>query len=226
MKTFPAQMPQIREGAIKFNLDFTFARPDGMQNISEVDAWRQILHRLGLIGQDPERYEGLAFGNVSLRINRRGFFISGTQTGGKPCLAIEDYCQVLEFDIAHNRIHAKGLVKPSSEALTHAAIYEAKGQALCVIHIHSPEIWRHAHQLDIPTTAATIAYGTPAMGRAVSEAAKDGEGIIAMGGHEDGVLAYAKTAGQASCLLLQALAKAVEAEPRDQFAWRCPDPHP
>ncbi|MFM8333814.1 MAG: class II aldolase/adducin family protein, partial [Candidatus Methylumidiphilus sp.] len=99
----------------------------------ELNAWRQILFRLGLTGLDPRRYGGLAFGNVSLRTQGSRFAVSGTQTGGKPRLGPQDYCLVTGFDLAHNRIHAEGPVKPSSEALSHGAVYAANRSVGCVL---------------------------------------------------------------------------------------------
>jgi len=208
MRPAPSDMPT--EGATKFHLEFTLAQPVALECIAELNVWRHVLHRLGLTGQAPDRYEGLAYGNVSQRTSPRGFFVSGTSTGGIPSLGAEDYCQVLDFELAENRIRARGPVKPSSEALTHGAIYDANPHAGCVIHVHSPEIWRNALHLGIHITDASIAYGTPEMGRAVGIAAARGtEGIIAMGGHGDGVLAFAGTAEQAAALLLQELEKAM-----------------
>jgi len=209
--------PEADEGVIKFALEFNRAGPQGWEAIAELNAWRQLLFRLGLTGRDPARYGGLAYGNVSRRAGGRRFIVSGTRTGAKPCLAPADYCLVLDFDLAKNFLRAEGPVEPSSEALTHGAVYDAVPQAGCVIHAHSPEIWRNARPLGIRLTAADIAYGTPAMGVAVGEAAAGcAAGVVAMGGHEDGVLAFAGQPGQAAGCLLQCLAKALELELRAQ----------
>jgi len=204
-----------REGVIKFNLEFQRAPAQALGDIAELNAWRQILFRLGLTGRDPSRYGGLAYGNVSQRANSDRFIVSGTQTGGKPCLTADDYCLVLDFDLEENSICAMGPIEPSSEALTHGAVYSAVPQAGCVLHVHSSEIWRHAQLLNIPLTDKAIAYGTSEMGRAVGQAAKDStRGIVAMGGHEDGVLAFAEHPCGATTRLLQCLAKALEFEQR------------
>src|SRR5688500_8074678 len=83
--------------------------------------WREVLARLGLIGQDPERYEGLGYGNVSARVppmgdvgrGRRRFLVTGTQTGGRRRVALEDFCLVERWDLAENRVTSAGLVPPS-----------------------------------------------------------------------------------------------------------------
>src|SRR5262245_45259733 len=68
-------------------------------------AWREVLARLGLIGRDPSRYEGLGYGNVSARVGplgdvgrgRRRFLVTGSQTGGRARLSLEDYCLVESY---------------------------------------------------------------------------------------------------------------------------------
>jgi hypothetical protein len=203
------------EGVIKFGLAFRRAGPLDWAGVAALDAWRQVLFRLGLTGLDPARYGGLAYGNVSLRAGARRFIVSGTQTGGKPALGPGDYCLVLDFDLAENRLCAEGPVEPSSEALTHGAVYEAVPRVGCVLHVHSPEVWRNAGRLGLRQTGAAIAYGTPEMGWAVAEAvAGRGAGVVAMGGHEDGVLAFAGCPAQAAARLLRCLARALELDRR------------
>jgi len=41
-------------------------------------------------------------------------------------------------------------MKPSSEALTHAAVYAASQTVKSVVHVHSPIIWRHYQALALP----------------------------------------------------------------------------
>jgi hypothetical protein len=202
------------EGVIKFALEFTPEPLGDYAFIDELNAWRTILFRLGLTGQDPCRYGGLAFGNLSHIVGLRQFIISGTQTGGKENLTPGDYCLVVDFDVTNNQLKAQGPLPPSSEALTHGAIYAANPQAECVIHVHSPQIWRHAEALGIQCTHKSIAYGTPEMAQALAESAQNhaGPGIIAMRGHEDGVIAFAAKIKQAGCLLLECLAAAYERE--------------
>jgi hypothetical protein len=206
--------PEI-EGVVKFHLDFQRRPlPDIATHITELNAWRHILFRLGLTGRDPARYGGLAYGNVSCRAENGEFIVSGTQTGGKHHLSANDYCRVLNFNLDENRLGAEGSIEPSSEALSHGAIYAALPQASCVLHVHSAEIWQRAERLGLPVTDASIAYGTPEMGRAVSAAAVENTeiGIIVMGGHQDGVLAFAERVDQAALRLLQCLAKALASD--------------
>ena len=95
------------EGVIKFGLAFNHGPPQELETIAELNAWRQIIYRLGLTGCDPARYQGLAYGNVSRRTGTNSFIISGTQTGMKPYLSPSDYCLVLDFDLGKNRVWAQ-----------------------------------------------------------------------------------------------------------------------
>lgn len=201
------------EGIIKFDLNFSLAAPPRLETIAELNAWRQILHSLGLIGCDPKRYQGFAYGNVSRRAGPDSFIVSGTQTGGKTFLNPGDYCQILNFDLEKNYLFAEGPVKPSSEALTHAAVYAANQGINCVLHIHSPILWRNSKHLGLCQTDAAIAYGTPGMAQAVGQLAYKGtDGLVSMGGHEDGLLAFSDTISQAGINLVKCLAQAEELE--------------
>jgi hypothetical protein len=185
-------------------------------------SWREILARLGLLGQDPARYGGAGYGNVSARIGpmgdvprgRRRFLVTGTQTGGRRKVTLDDFCVVEEYDIGANRVRSSGPLPPSSESLTHGAIYDIAPAARVVLHAHAPEIWRRARALGLPVTRESAANGTPEMAlevqRLYRETALPGTGILAMGGHEDGVIAFGHTANEAGGILVRALARALE----------------
>ena len=160
-----------REGVIKFQLQFSPAEPIPDRHLREINAWRRILYLTGLIGQDPGRYGGYGYGNISQRLPAREadrlgdgrFVISGTQTGQLAHLTNEHYATVLACEPDRNWVAAEGPIKPSSESLTHGAIYSLDPALRCVIHAHSPEIWQRARELDIPTTRPEVPYGTPEM---------------------------------------------------------------
>jgi ribulose-5-phosphate 4-epimerase/fuculose-1-phosphate aldolase len=204
------------EGVIKFDLQFSAAEPVAMDSLQELNTWRSILWRHGLIGQDPARYEGYGFGNVSQRTgphdqecDRRVFVISGTQTGKLEELDNRHYAIVSAWDTAHNKVIASGPVKPSSESLTHAMIYNIDNDLRAVLHVHSLDIWKSAASRDIPITDASVQYGTPAMAQEVrrlfNETNVRQTGIFVMGGHEDGVVSFGPDVEQAGQILLRAL---------------------
>ena|GEM_PF-140939 len=201
---------QDKEGVVKYRLDYTAAPSLNPGIVAELNAWRTILYRLGLTGQDPRRYDGLAYGNVSIRRGLTAFLISGTQTGGLPELSSEHYSLVTGFNPERNWVAAEGPIPPSSEALTHAAVYRSGGGIDCVLHVHSPEIWEKAEALAIPVTDRQVAYGTPEMAREVEYLVRTSRSpVIAMGGHEDGIVAYGGTVEEAAASLIRSLARAL-----------------
>ena len=201
------------EGVIKYRLDFKPAPATDWLLLAELDAWRTLLFRLGLTGRDSTRYGGLAYGNVSRRFTGRRFLVSGTQTGDLERLSTEHYSLVTDFNIETNRLVAEGPIQPSSEALTHAAVYQAATAVSCVLHIHSSELWRHASNLAIPVTDPRIVYGTPEMAAAVQALlAESATRVIAMGGHRDGLIAVGGTVEEAALSLIRGLAEAFRME--------------
>lgn len=205
-----------REGVTKFDLRFTSAPPLPLAELRELNAWRKLLWQLELVGQDASRYDGLGFGNLSRRLfPSQRFIITGTQTGNLPELDGRHYAIVTESDTSANRVLAEGPMAPSSEALTHAMLYQVDTSVQFIFHVHSSALWRGATNLGIPVTDPAVAYGTPAMAEEVRRLAADVAawrmGIFAMGGHEDGVVAFGKTAEEAGIILLRHLARAITA---------------
>jgi ribulose-5-phosphate 4-epimerase/fuculose-1-phosphate aldolase len=212
------------EGVIRFEVQHeTRALEERVhgETVRILVAWREVLARLGLIGRDPARYEGYGYGNVSARIGpmgdvgrgQRRFLVTGTQTGGRRDVTLADFCLVERYDLARNRVASCGLVRPSSESLTHGAIYDIAPAARVVLHGHAPEIWRSARALGIPIAHAHALNGTPGMAlevqRLYRESSLSATGILAMGGHEDGVISFGRTAGEAGEILVRHLAQAL-----------------
>jgi len=196
------------EGVIKFELDYARSPSDPSLDFTELSAMRQRLWQLGLIGQSPDRYEGVGYGNVSRRI-RPGelpFLVSGSQTGATEWLQATQYSRVIDFDLASNRVRATGPVPPSSEALTHGMLYELDRSIQVVLHVHSARIWDAADRLGLPQTRRNVAYGTPAMAHEVMRLFRDGgmreRGLFVMGGHRDGIIAFGDTVRTAGKILL------------------------
>lgn len=203
-----------QEGVIKYRLDYHAIPLCDYPELAELNAWRTILYRLGLIGQDAQRYGGLGFGNISFRLDHtRQFVVTGSQTGGLERLSRDHYCKILHADAERNHIVAEGANKPSSEALTHAAVYEADERVQAVVHVHSPMIWRHYQALALPVVAANVRYGTQAMAAAVlglfEQGALTETPIFVMLGHEDGIVAFGASIADACQVLIKTLASAL-----------------
>lgn len=207
-----------REGVIKYRLEHQLADLPVDFGFAELNAWRSIMHRLGLIGRVPDRYDGLGFGNISRRLvpGRDEFIISGTQTGHLPRLEAWQFVWVVEAVPEQNRLCSRGACQPSSEALTHAGVYRECPVAQAVIHVHSPEIWRQTAALALPHTGADIPYGTPRMAEAVADLFAKGDlqalPLFTMLGHLDGVVAFGTSLADAACQLLCQLSRAIAIE--------------
>lgn len=217
------------EGVIKFEAAHEL-RP--LERACYVDiacklvAWREIMAKTQLVGQDPARYGGAGYGNVSARVGppsagqgRRAFVVTGTQTGGTAHLTLDEFCVVERYDYARNTVRSYGSILPSSESMTHGAIYDLSPHVRFVLHAHTPTIWRRARDLRLPTTDAAVPYGTPEMAREVGRlyraSALAERRVFAMGGHEDGIIAFGHTAEAAGHALVGELARAYELECRD-----------
>ncbi len=197
-----------REGVIKYSLDFTDGVLGEPASLGVLDAWRSIFKDTGLLGEDPDRYGGYGFGNLSVR-TARGFLITGSQTGNLATTSSSHYAEVVGWSLEDNAVSAIGPIRPSSEALTHAAIYDAFESIRYVFHVHSPDIWRQSQSLSLPSTAAEIAYGTVDMALALKQlaAASGPEGIMTMLGHEDGVMSWGASAEKAGTHMIGALVR-------------------
>ena len=200
-----------QEGVIKYHLDFQPGALAGDAPVEDLCRWFARCRERGLIGRDPDRYHGLAYGNISARAGT-GFVVSGTQTGGRETLGAGDLAWVTGFDLEANRLAAQGPVRPSSESLTHALVYRTRGDVNAVIHGHVPVIWGQAGALALDATPEEAAYGTPAMAAAVAGLlAADPRrlpGVLVMGGHQDGVIAYGADLESAGRCLLDLLDRA------------------
>ncbi|KAJ3343029.1 hypothetical protein HDU93_000199 [Gonapodya sp. JEL0774] len=186
-----------------------------VQHLSDLNDAREKLYSAGLIGSYPD---GIGFGNVSMmlaappatdptdRPSFLPFLITGTQTGGLRRLdPFMHYTVVSAANTSRNELLCVGPAKASSESMTHAAVYEAGGKdVLCVMHLHSPHIWRRmvgdGSRTDVPCTRADVAYGTPAMSQEVRRLFETKEfvetGFFAMAGHEDGIVVFGRSLSQ------------------------------
>lgn len=206
------------EGVIKYRLEHNPSELSPSIDIGPINGWRSLFFRLGVIGQKPERYHGLGYGNISQRLipGQNSFLISGTQTGHLACLKREHFAIVETASAQLNTIRSHGPSQPSSEALTHAGIYALAAEAKAVIHVHCPEVWRHTRTLDLPYTGADIAYGSIEMTEAVEQLFSSGQlknaPIFSMLGHEDGIVTFGDSLAAAAQTLLIPLARALAIE--------------
>ena len=204
----------VTEGVIQFAYELEpadVALPDPVR--APFAAWRTLLQRLALLGQTPERYGGLGYGNLSVRESQNTFVITASQTSGEPCLHPEQLVRIIQSDPDSFRIRAFGRRPPSSEAMTHACIYAADPDVQWVMHVHSADLWSARARLQLPRTAEAVGYGTRDMVEAVRTLLTDHRMrplLFATDGHTDGIFAIGGTAADTGALLLAYLARALE----------------
>lgn len=179
------------EGVIKFDCRWIERLTPVGELVSELIDFRQRLFDLNLIGVYPD---GVGFGNISARRPGEGqFLISASKTGHISKVGPEHFSIVTKYSIEENWLECQGPLKASSESLTHAMIYEIFRDVNAVIHVHHPDNWQRLQNI-VPTTAASVPYGTPLMAAEVKRLECDAElwrwKILVMAGHEDGILSF------------------------------------
>jgi ribulose-5-phosphate 4-epimerase/fuculose-1-phosphate aldolase len=197
----------LDEGYIKYESHWTPGPATHKTAVRDLERWRRPLYEAKLIGEYKEHRIG--YGNISVRRGSAGLFlISGTQTGHLPVTDERHYSLVTDCDIRANIVRCSGPIQASSEAMTHASIY-ALGDAIgAVVHAHSAELWRR-HLGKLPTTAADIAYGTPAMAleldRLYRMAGLRDTGVAVLAGHDEGLISFGTTLEEAATRMLELL---------------------
>jgi L-ribulose-5-phosphate 4-epimerase len=189
---------------VKFTYDRAGAEIARFDQLAELNAYRRNLLDLRLMGVDSN---GVGFGNLSVRDgSTTNFYITGSATGGLPELTLTDCARVVAYDFARNWLRYEGAAIPSSESLTHAAIYESDPTIFAVIHCHDSDLW--ATLLDrAPATSQSVAYGTPEMAYEIMRLFKMSDvrsrKILAMAGHEGGIVTFGKNLEDAFDVLMR-----------------------
>ncbi len=203
-------MKVIDDGVIKYDRS-NFSLSPALSEIEyqDLEFYRSKLFNLELIGEYPN--EKIGYGNLSsvrdyvqyYKSNHPQFIITGTQTGKYKILNGSHYTRVLDYNIETLHIQMMGPIEASSEALTHAAIYESNHQIQAVFHIHSSPIWKKMIEDKSDHTDADIPYGTALMAMATQKCiGKKSYGTFCMHGHEDGVVIYGRSIKEAGQLTL------------------------
>ena len=189
---------------IKFTCEQAAAEITPFDGFAELNAYRRKLLQLRLIGVDAN---GIGFGNLSIRDGAtKNFYITGSATGGKPELTLADCARVVAYDFEKNWLRYEGSAIPSSESLTHAAIYESDAKAGSVIHCHDSKLWA-ALLNQAPTSSKAVEYGTPEMAYEMTRLFKvtdvQSRKILVMAGHEGGIVAFGKDLEEAFVVLMR-----------------------
>jgi len=189
---------------IKFSCERAATGITSFGGLAELNVYRRKLLDLGLIGVDPN---GNGFGNLSVRDDATdNFYITGSATGGIHELTLADCAKVVECNFDRNRIRYEGSALPSSESLTHAAIYESDATAGAVMHCHDSNLWA-AVLNEAPTTSKAADYGSSEMANEIMQLFTrtdvESRKIVVMAGHEAGILTFGKDLEEAFAVLMR-----------------------
>jgi L-ribulose-5-phosphate 4-epimerase len=187
---------------IKFSCERAAAEIASFGGLAELNTYRRKLLDRHLIGANPN---GIGFGNLSVRDGATSkFYITGSATGDIHQLALADCAKVVAWDFENNRVRYEGSAMPSSESLTHAAIYQSDATAGAVIHCHDPETWE-ALLNQAPTTSKAAEYGTPQLAYEIIKlfTRTDVPKIVVMAGHEGGIVTFGKDLEEAFAVLMR-----------------------
>ena len=203
---------------VKFTYDCAGAEIEGFDQLTKLNAYRRKLLEQRLMGVDSN---GVGFGNLSVRDGVSwNFYITGSATGGLPELTPTDCVRVVAYDFARNWLRYEGAAIPSSESLTHAAIYESDPSTSAVIHCHDAVLWRAL--LDrVPTTSKAVAYGTPEMAYEIMRLFQGTDvrsrKILVMAGHEGGIVTLGQNFEEACDVVMRAT-KGIISLHQDRFS--------
>jgi L-ribulose-5-phosphate 4-epimerase len=188
---------------VKFAHERAISELAPFAGVVELNGCRQKLLERRLIGVDSS---GTSFGNISMRDGvTNNFHITGSGTGGIRELTLADCAKVVAYNFEKNWLRYGGSTIPSSESLTHAAIYEADAKAAAIIHCHDSTLWA-ALLNEAPTTSNAVAYGTAEMAyetmRLFRVTDVQTRKILVMAGHEGGIVTVGRNLEEAFAVLM------------------------
>jgi len=194
----------IDDGVVKYSLEFEQTQELLIKQCKKIEKIRQRLYALGLIGAYKN---GIGYGNISLRHEQsKEFLITATQTGELKKLKPKHYSQVTNVNFETFKTYAKGCSKPSSESITHAAIYALDKNINAVVHVHNEKLWNFMLENNYLSTNDTP-YGTPEMVEDINDMYKNIDPLLnnafVMKGHFEGVVTFGKTLKEAEKTLYE-----------------------
>ena len=205
-KTIPSSLPS--DGVIQFNYSLSpfeqGVSQKYLQEFQNLEKIREILFEKNYVGFDP--LEKVGFGNISCQIDNspEKFLITASQTGHLPHLTFEHYSLIEKCDLVNNNVKAQGDLAPSSESLTHYALYISNPKIKVVLHIHHEKFWQKMIAEKAPATPEDISYGSVAMAKhAAALTLNQSTGLFVMKGHHGGIISYAQNLEDALNALLR-----------------------
>ena len=197
-----------KEGVVKYSLDFTSKEITYEKEYTVLEECRERLYALGLIGAYDD---GIGYGNISHRVeNTDTFLITATQTGELNSLSTNEYSLVENIDFKSFKTTAIGMSRPSSECITHGAIYSLDKEINAVVHIHNEKLWNFMLKNNLLSTNDTP-YGTPEMVEDVINIYKDidvlSNNVFVMKGHFEGIVSFGKNIAEAEKAVYEIIKK-------------------
>lgn len=193
------------DGVVKYSLEFEPTKPLAKKECKKIEKTRQRLYSLGLIGAYDN---GIGYGNISLRYKSSNkFLITATQTGECSTLKPKQYSLVKKVNFDTFKTYAMGSSKPSSESITHAAIYNLHKDINAVIHVHNEKLWNFMLENSSNGYLSTndTPYGTPEMVEDINAMYKNISPLLnnafVMKGHFEGIVTFGKDLKEAEEVL-------------------------
>lgn len=110
-------------------------------------------------------------------------------------MTLDDYSIIKNYNFENFYLESYGITQPSSEALTHAAIYEIFSNVHAIIHIHNDNIWKYMLDNSFFYTK-DVEYGTREMIKEIyriyNKFTIDDGSIFAMKGHPGGIVSFGR----------------------------------
>jgi ribulose-5-phosphate 4-epimerase/fuculose-1-phosphate aldolase len=178
------------EGYVKYQNQHQSGPILDILGLHALDQARTELYDYGFIGNLAS---GISFGNISMRHPERGLVISGTSTGAARVLGLGGYTWVQSWNSQANVVNSLGPVLPSSEAMSHGAVYDTRVDIQVVIHIHHREFFNVLCAQHYPMTPLACTFGSPELARSITQVVQnigDNQGIFVTAGHPDGIIAF------------------------------------
>jgi len=194
------------DGVVKYSVEHPPTKGEIFDGYAQLEALRARLYALGLVGEK----DGIGYGNISMRDKSDGsFYITATQTGDKKSLSSSYYTHVLEYSFKSFSVSSEGEHPPSSEALSHAMIYELDPKISVVIHIHSMPLWQFMQESDELCTTAP--YGTAQMAEEIETLYQNSDPLLqnyfVMRGHEEGIMLFGRDLAEAELALYRIISE-------------------
>ena len=189
---------------VKFSCEPLAGEIASFSDLAKLNTYRRKLLDLRLVGVDSK---GIGFGNLSVRDGAtKNFYITGSATGGIHELILANCAKVVACDFERNQVRYEGSAIPSSESLTHGAIYESDATTGAVVHCHNSKLWA-ALLNQAPTTSKAAEYGTPEMAYEIMQLFTHSDAqsrkIVVMAGHEGGILTFGRDLEEAFAVLMR-----------------------